>query len=281
MVACDEEEKSDSSDCFREAEQSIRQLSEEDITISEDQIPTVVEQDIKHEYDDIVIETIDTDHKSAVTMSNSDSIKQSQNFTTSDFAQHSQVQDQTDDVIEQTDQSQISIEQENQSEVVIEETGQSQIVIDDHEQLSQVVFSEETGQSQVIINKMGQQQAVSEHIDQSQVENNGQTCPTQIIIEHIDLSRSEHENMDQSGVVDITNSDEIKVEKLEEDGEFQVVAEWSAPMETEIKEAETIQTDEQKEDLPPDEVGKGGVFNLALCMLFLCVHLLPFRLYGQ
>jgi hypothetical protein len=35
-------------------------------------------------------------------------------------------------------------------------------------------------------------------------------------------------------------------------------------METETKEAETIQTDEQKEDLPPDEVGKGGVFNLAL-----------------
>lgn len=66
-------------------------------------------------------------------------------------------------------------------------------------------------------------------IHQSQISTpeTGTSQPSHIVIEHVDMSKTENQDTDHSDVIDI--STEIRGDHSVGEGEFQVVAEWSAP----------------------------------------------------
>ncbi|CAC5386209.1 MYT1 [Mytilus coruscus] len=148
-----------------------------------------------------------------------------------------------------TEQSSQPIVESSISSIHTEQSPQCMVELSTSQQTEQTQFSEENIQM-----TEGVAQSQVEPIDQNNVET-VQTGPSQIIIEHIDLSQGGTEDMDQSDIIDI--SDEIKKEKSDEEGEFQVVAEWSAPMEVmdrkeEEKETQTV----EKEKFSPEDSGK-------------------------
>lgn len=163
--------------------------------------------------------------------------------------QSSQPMEESTVISIQTEQSSQPMDEPSVSFIHTEQSPQCMEELSTSQQSEQTQFSEEN-----IEITEGDAQSQVEPIDQNNVET-VQTGPSQIIIEHIDLSQAGNEDMDQSDVIDI--SDAIKKEKPDEEGEFQVVAEWSAPMEVmerneEEKETQTV----EKEKFSPEDSGK-------------------------
>lgn len=259
-VLINEEEKSESPMCFQEAEQALRQLSTEDPEV-EKQLFVEKCVELTHEK---TVEIADYITEGPVDVAeNVTTVLTTYDQNSLFLEQQSQIQIVTSDISDQSEITVLNVVEEkskvvdgcqndhhlqvsaenDQTQFVIAQDGQSELVYES-EQLSLIVSGENSEQ----------QKLVSENMDKQETEL-GQASSTEILTEHVDLCEDEHENIDHSVVRDVCSTDDIKEESPDDECGFQVVAEWSAPVESDGKKGVHPSVG-KKEELAPDDAGK-------------------------